>query len=121
PASANGLYKVEHSLLAAASPEYVDILTLHRRLGHISADAIRTLIRSNAVSGLHLVDDFPPFTCDSCEHAKATRKTIRKEREAPLADSFGAEVHSDVWGPSPVLSLGGRKYYVTFTDDYSRY
>ena len=121
PASANGLYKVEHALVAASAPEFVDILTLHRRLGHISVDAIRTLVRSNAVTGLHLIDDFPPFTCDSCEYAKQTRKAIRKEREAAQADSFGAEVHTDVWGPSPLKSLGGRKYYITFTDDYSRY
>jgi transposase InsO family protein len=46
---------------------------------------------------------------------------IHKEREAPLADTFGAEVHTDLWGPSPVPSLGGRAYYVTFTDDYSRF
>ena len=24
-------------------------------------------------------------------------KQIRKEREAPLADTFGAEVHTDLW------------------------
>jgi transposase InsO family protein len=40
---------------------------------------------------------------------------------APLARFFGEEVHSDVWGPSPVTSIGGRKYYITFTDDYTRY
>lgn len=119
PVHANGLYKVEHAL--AATTEEVDIITLHRRLGHISADAIRTLIRSNAVSGLRLVDDFPPFACDSCEYAKMTRKAIRKEREAPPADAFGDEVHTDLWGPSPTFSKGGRKYYVTFTDDYSHY
>jgi hypothetical protein len=34
--------------------------------------------------------------------------------------AFRDEIHSDVWGPSPVTSIGGRKYYVTFTDDYSR-
>jgi len=123
PTRANGLFKVEHALtgMAAMSPKHVDILTLHRRLGHISADSIRTLIHSNAVSGLQLIDDFPPFICDLCEYAKATRKSIRKEREAPPADTFSAEVHSDVWGPSPILSLGGRKYYVTFTDDFSRF
>ncbi len=123
PASTNGLFKVEHALtgMAAMSPKHVDILTLHHRLGHISADSIRTLICSNAVSGLQLIDDFPPFTCDLCEYAKATRKPIWKEREAPPADTFGAEVHSGVWGPLPTLSLGGRKYYVTFTDDFSCY
>ena len=29
-------------------------------------------------------------------------------------------VHSDVWGPCPVLSLTGFKYFVTFVDDFSR-
>jgi hypothetical protein len=121
PAGANGLFKVEHSLVAAVADESVDILTLHRRLGHIPADAIRALIRSNAVVGLRVIDNYPHFTCDSCEYVKTTRKTIRKERQALPAQSFGEEIHTDVWGPSPTLSLGGRKYYVTFTDDYSRY
>ena len=34
---------------------------------------------------------------------------------------FLMEVHSDVWGPSPVPSLGRRRYYVTFTNDYSHH
>ena len=29
-------------------------------------------------------------------------------------------VHTDVWGPSPVSSLGGFRFYVTFIDDVSR-
>ena len=29
-------------------------------------------------------------------------------------------VHSDVWGPSKMASLGGKHYYVTFVDDFSR-
>jgi hypothetical protein len=52
PASLNGLYKVKHShhtTSASTSPvEQVDIHTLHRCLGHISADAICSLIRNGA-------------------------------------------------------------------------
>ena len=29
-------------------------------------------------------------------------------------------VHSDVWGPTRELSLGGSQYFITFTDDFSR-
>ncbi len=79
PASMNRLFKVEHVLtgMAAISPEHVDILTLHCRLGHISADSIHTLIRSNAVSSLQLIDDFPSFTCDLCEYAKVNLEGVQ--------------------------------------------
>ena len=30
-------------------------------------------------------------------------------------------IHSDVWGPSPVSSIGESRYFVVFVDDYSRY
>ena len=119
----NGLCKVEHALVAAAVAEQVDILTVHRRLGHISADTIRSLVRTNAVTGLHLIDPNPssPLVCDSCDYAKTTRKPIQKETTTPLATSFGDEVHTDVWKPSPINSLGGRRYYITFTDDHTRF
>ena len=94
---------------------------LHRRLVHIAPDTIRTLVKRGAVEGVELIDSNAPFICDSCEHAKLMRKVIRKEQEAPLANAFGAEVHTNVWGPSPTLSLGKQKYYVTFTDDHTRY
>jgi transposase InsO family protein len=30
-------------------------------------------------------------------------------------------IHSDVWGPSPVPSMSGSRYFVIFVDDFSRY
>jgi transposase InsO family protein len=123
PASKSGLFKVEHSYLAVDPTPVVqiNIHELHRRLGHISANAIRSLIHNHAIKGIQLIDDGSPIICDSCEYAKMTRKVILKERIAPPANRFGDEVHSDLWGPSPVTSLGGRRYYVTFTDDHTRY
>jgi hypothetical protein len=121
PASQNGLYKVNRVCAAATPEERVDLATLHRRLAHIAPDAIRKMVKGGAIEGIELIDNGSTLICEACEQAKATRKQIRKEREAPLADKFGDKVHTDLWGPSPVPSLGGRAYYVTFTDDYSRF
>ena len=30
-------------------------------------------------------------------------------------------IHSNIWGPSFVSSIGGSRYFVIFDDDYSRY
>ena len=35
--------------------------------------------------------------------------------------AIGDEIHSDLWGKAPVESINRKLYYVTFTDDFSRY
>jgi Pol polyprotein len=81
PVSMNNLFKVEHALLAntVKLAQSMDILMLHWRLEHISVDAIHALIHAGSISGLQLIDDFPPFICDSYEYAKTTCKLIHKE------------------------------------------
>lgn len=62
-----------------------------------------------------------PVVCESCEWAKTTRKAIVKVKEGETCKAVGEEVHSDLWGPAPVEILGKKRYYISFTDDYSRY
>ena len=113
--------QVERVYAAATAEECVDPVSLHRRLAHIVPDAIRKTIKDGAIEGIQLVDDESTLVCEACKQAKATRKEIRKEREAPLAAALGDEVHTVLWGPSPVPSLGGRVHYVMWIDDHSRY
>jgi hypothetical protein len=121
PASDNGLYKVACVYAAVTALKRVDLASMHQRLSHIAPDAIQTLFQSGAAEGVQLIDDGTPIICNSCEHVKSTWKTICKEHKELLAPSFGTEVHTDLWGPSPVASRGGRKYYITFTDDHTYY
>ncbi len=64
PVGQNGLYRMEHEQVGAAILEDNGILALHRRLGHISGDTIRTLVCNNVVSGLQLIDNKRPIFCN---------------------------------------------------------
>ena len=105
PLSPNGLYKVEHSLAAAATSEPANILTVHRR-PDTSIDTTRSLIRTNAVTGPHVIDSVPssPLAYDPCDYAQAICKAICKESTTPLAAPFDNEVYY------------GRKYDTTITN-----
>ena len=94
---------------------------LHRRMGHISPGIAEKLISDGFVTGVRLVSAATTeFFCESCVYAKATRKSIPKAHEGECAKKFGEEVHSDLWGPALVETKVGRRYYVTFVDDYTR-
>ena len=91
-------------------------------MGHILAGIMRRLVDNGFVTGicLELLSPHEPYFCESCVYAKATCKPIPKARAGECATKFGDEVHSDLWGPAPVETKGGRRYYITFTDDMSR-
>ena len=58
-------------------------------------------------------------TCEPCLHGKMTKSPFTKTSER-ASDLLGL-IHSDVCGPLSVQARGGYSYFVTFTDDLSRY
>ncbi|RVW87889.1 Retrovirus-related Pol polyprotein from transposon TNT 1-94 [Vitis vinifera] len=50
---------------------------------------------------------------------KQKKVSFLKTGRTPKAEKLEL-VHTDLWGPSPVASLGGSRYYITFIDDSSR-
>src|ERR1700722_2161487 len=99
----------------------VTLEELHRRMGHLAPEAIRNAVKNGCITGVSLDGHSKINNCDTCKHAKMTRKAIRKTRQVPKAERFGDEIHSDVWGPSPTQTLHGQRYYCSFTDDHTRY
>ena len=123
PRSEKGVYKVIHDNdeLANAATETLTWTELHRRMGHISPGVAKKLAENGLMAGVRVdISLGEPVFCESCVYAKATRKPVLKEQEGNRATEFGEEVHSDLWGPSPVTTLRGRRYYVSFTDDKTR-
>src|SRR5271168_2200857 len=106
---------------AGKGKEVLSIDELHHRLGHVAHERAKLLIRKGLVEGVELDMESRPTICESCEWAKSERKAIRKVRDEKRTGGIGEEIHSDLWGPAPVESINHKHYYVSFTDDYSRY
>ena len=101
--------------------EEMSIDEFHRVLGHISHDRAKFLVEKGLVEGVKLDGGSEPSSCESCAWAKTTRKAVSKVRDGERCAAVGDEIHTDLWGPSPVETIGKKKYYVSFTDDHSRY
>jgi hypothetical protein len=90
-------------------------------MGHIDVCAVKDLVKHGAIDGVMLTGSIKDFECCVCQIAKARRKSIPKVREGERAQEFGGEIHSDLWGPARKATFGGRLYYISFTDDWSRW
>ncbi|GJV88661.1 retrovirus-related pol polyprotein from transposon TNT 1-94 [Tanacetum coccineum] len=89
----------------------------HARLGHVSFDVISTLNKLGVLSITSLLPK--PILCTPCQLAKGQRLpfTINAKRSSHPLDL----IHCDLWGPAPICSKDGYRYYVAFIDDYSRF
>jgi hypothetical protein len=94
------------------------VYELHKVLGHVSQTAVLDAMRKGLIEGVKLDSTSQPVFCEVCIKAKAKHKPFPKESES-RAMQYGKRVHTDLWGPSQTESLGGCKYYISFTDDYT--
>ena len=86
----------------------------HMRLGHMSEKGMTILGKKGCLGNASTGKlDF----CDHCIFGKQKRVSFSKakHRTQGILDS----IHSDLWGPSKVPSLGGKCYMLTFVDDFS--
>ena len=88
----------------------------HYLLGHINKTRISTISKSGYLDG------FDPNSYNVCKSY-----LLGKMPKSPFngkgarATELIAFVHSDVYGPMSSQARGGYEYFITFTDDASRY
>ncbi|PKU79458.1 Retrovirus-related Pol polyprotein from transposon TNT 1-94 [Dendrobium catenatum] len=113
----NGLYKISfpqddsHAALTTTSSS----IPWHSRLGHPHPETLSVLARQ-----------FPDLAfvkqtnyCDSCNKAKSHKIFFNKSISV-TSKPFDL-IHTDVWGPAPLISLDGFRYYIIFIDDHTRF
>ncbi|GJW06422.1 zinc finger, CCHC-type containing protein [Tanacetum coccineum] len=91
-------------------------LLWHCRLGHISKKRIEKLQHDGL---LNSTDIESLGMCVSCMSGKIARKPYSHQVER-AKDLLGL-IHTDVCGPFRIVSRQGANYFVTFTDNFSRY
>ena len=100
----------------AVADASTDTILWYRRLGHISEKGMKMLLSKGKLLELKSIDF---DMCESCILGKQKKVSFLKIDRTPKAKKLEL-IHTDLWGPSPVASLGGSRYYITFIDDSSR-
>ncbi|GJW76093.1 retrotransposon protein, putative, ty1-copia subclass [Tanacetum coccineum] len=89
---------------------------LHCRLGHISKKRIEKLQHDGILNSTEN-QYFDKYV--SCMSGKMVRKPYTHQVER--AKDLLSLIHTDVCGPFRTVSKQGASYFITFTDDFSRY
>ena len=121
----NRLYHVDNKVainvaMAGEDWEVLTIEELHCQMGHIAPETARQMVSKGAIKRIDIDSALEIQHCNSCEYVKAAQKSIKKECQSPRAEKFGNEIHSEVWGLSPIQTPGHKNYYMSFTDDHTR-
>jgi len=118
--NSHGLYQFpffnNKSSLSILIGERVSFPQWHSRLGHPSLKLVRQILSSFQlpVSNSKVTDP-----CSACLSSKSKQLPFSKFLSR---STYPLElIYTDVWGPAPICSQSGFKYYVSFLDDFSRY
>jgi transposase InsO family protein len=96
--------------------ERTSLSSWHSRLGHPAFQVVRRLLSSLQ---LPVISNKSSESCTACLRSKSHQLPFSHQHTrstAPLQ-----LLYTDVWGPSPLISTTGFKFYVSFLDDFSRY
>ena len=102
-------------VLAAATTATPSPDLWHAHLGHPFLSHLQLLASQGHLGSVQ----FQKFDCTSCHFGKQTKLLFNN------SDSFSSTpfnfIYYDIWGPTPVSTEGGSRYFVIFVNDFSRY
>ena len=81
----------------------------------MSETRMKVLVSKRKLPNLKSVDI---GLCKDCIFGKQKMVNFSKIGKPPKVEKLDL-VHTDVWGSSPISSIGGSYYYVTFIDDFT--
>jgi hypothetical protein len=79
-------------------------------MGHVNHDDLKRMVKEASVTGIELDMDSKLEPCQTCLKVKATQKPFPKQSLRENITKYGSKISANVWGPTYVQSLGGKKY-----------
>lgn len=110
------LYMIADEDMVAVTEAVNNSTLWHQRLGHMSEKGMKLMAAKGKLSSLKHVD---VGVCEHCIFGKQKKVSFSRAGKTPKVEKLEL-VHTDVWGPAPVESVGNSRYYVTFIDDSTR-
>ena len=116
----NGVYELNGEVKVGESGVSIDsnidkTKLWHLRLGYMSEMGLKELEKQGVLGGDKI--GTIKFSQD-CVLGKSTRSSFNKSGHK--SNAILDYVHYDLWGPTQELSLGGKRYFVTIINDFSR-
>jgi transposase InsO family protein len=108
--------RLANRTFAASVTAPPSIETWHRRLGHLNYASVKHLAQMS--NGMDLTGQEEQGLCKPCSLSKLQRAYTRTPSQR--AEGVFELIHSDLVGPITPTGYDGARYYVTFTDDYTR-
>jgi transposase InsO family protein len=100
---------------SASTPN--ETMIWHAIFGHLPFQSLSLLQKNSMVKGLPIFKEKNP-PCESCILGKHKRTSF--PQSSTQAKQHLELVHTDLCGPMQTKSIGGRFYFLTFIDDFSR-
>ena len=90
----------------------------HYRYGHLNFGGLKILQQKNMVEGLPQIAT-PNQVCEECVVSKQPHNQFPKGKSKRAKEVLGL-VHSDLCGPITPMSNRGKRYFISFIDDFTR-
>lgn len=120
----NNLYQIEFKILqkreANICKNSQNIQIWHKRLGHLGNKNLLSLSKYGIVNGLNFGKMDTNEVCGICIESKITKLPFQKKLECNTKRPLEL-IHSDICGPISPTTHDGKRYFLTFIDDYTHF
>ncbi|XP_070008775.1 uncharacterized mitochondrial protein AtMg00300-like [Nicotiana sylvestris] len=119
--------RVNNLYVLSASNSYIEKMSSndnthlwHARLGHLSMDKLKAMVKLNLLKGLPNLRNFGgEEVCEGCQYEKAHRLPF--DRSLSRCNAPLELIHSDSIGPMRTPSFPSYSYLLIFINDFTRF